>query len=466
MKFYRNAIILLVIVALLAGAYFLIRNKKANEPLSQPREYEKLADYISTDIESVSLENKEGTFVIIRKDDEWALSVPTDLRYDASAVSSIVINSAAIVVDKVVEEDAQDLSIYGLDDPAFATIKAKDGTSVTIEIGSKTPTGGGYYVKASGTNRVCVIGSYTGDKLVSGRNSMRTKQLFDITVDDIDSFGMNRKGQTVFMSEKDGDTWNMLTPISGNLNETSFYPMLEAIADTTIVEFVEDKPADLSVYGLDKPTYELVFSTEVTGEVKLQMGREDRNRSAIFAKLEGNDEVFTIDINPFTFLDKPLKEIVSVFAYIVNINQLEKIDLTMDGKTTHMELDVYMDEEGNSDNDKDKFYVDGIDASGKDEDGKQPFRKFYQALIGISIDEIDTDGDPSGKEADITVVYTLKDGTMKVEFIPRDENFYYVVRNGEYAGVLVKRKNKVDFGIEGMKQALDTLMDFLAEQEK
>ena len=113
-----------------------------------------------------------------------------------------------------------------------------------------------------------------------------------------------------------GDTWNMLTPISGNLNETSFYPMLEAIADTTIVEFVEDKPADLSVYGLDKPTYELVFSTEVTGEVKLQMGREDRNRSAIFAKLEGNDEVFTIDINPFTFLDKPLKEIVSVFAIL------------------------------------------------------------------------------------------------------------------------------------------------------
>ena len=49
-------------------------------------------------------------------------------------------------------------------------------------------------------------------------------------------------------------TWNMLDTDSGNLNETSFYPMLEAIADTTIVEFVEDKPADLSAYGLDKPT--------------------------------------------------------------------------------------------------------------------------------------------------------------------------------------------------------------------
>ena len=131
----------------------------------------------------------------------------------------------------------------------------------------------------------------------------------------------------------------------------------------------------------------------------------------------------------------------------------------------NMTLDVYVDEEGNMDKDKDKFYVEGVDASGRNEDGDQPFRKFYQALIGICIDEIDMEGDPSGGKADITINYTLKTGTMKVEFIPKDENFYYVVRNGEYANVLVKRKNKVEFGVEGMKQAYKTMMDFLAEQQ-
>ena len=412
------------------------------------------------------MKNSDGTFVIVKKDDEWALSTPTDLRYDSSQLSSIVINSAAIVADKMVEENAEDLSIYGLDDPATAIIKAKDGTSVTLEIGNQTPTGGGYYVKRAGENKVYTISKYTGDKLTSGRNDIRTKQLFDITPDDIQKFGLNRKGQNIFISEKIDDTWNMVAPIKGSMNDTSFLPMLEAIAGTEVVEFVDDDPEDLSVYGLDKPTYELIFSTEATGEVKLQMGLELKNASTIYAKLDGVDEVFTIRTSPFTFLDKPLKEIVNIFAYIVNISEVKKIDLTMDGKTTHMELDVYLDEEGNMDSDKDKFYVNGVDASGKNENGKQPFRQFYQALIGISIDEIDVDGDPAGGKADITIDYTLKDGSMKVEFIPKDEYFYYVVRNGEYAGVLVKRKNKGEFGIDGMKEAYNTMMEFLAGQQE
>jgi hypothetical protein len=466
MKFYRNAVILVIIVALLTGAYFLVRNNKVNQQDVQTKQYEKLSDYLSTDLESVTLENKSGTFVIVKKDGDWALSVPSDLRYDSSVLSSIVVNSASIIVDKVVEESAEDFSIYGLDDPAVATIKAKDGTSVTVEIGNQTPTGGGYYAKLKDKSKVCVISKYTGDKLLSGRNDIRTKQLFDMKTDDIKKFGLNRKGWNVFISEKADDKWNMVTPIEGDMNESSFLPMLDALVNTQVTEFVEDSAGDLSVYGLDKPAYELIFSTEAAGEMRLQIGLELKDNYTMYAKLDSVDEIFTIDASQFAFLDKPLKEIVSIFAYIVNIQDVKKIDLTMDGKTTHMELDVFLDEEGNMDSDKDKFYVNGIDASGKDENGKQPFRKFYQALIGVCIDEIDLEGDPSGGKADITIDYTLKDGTMKVEFIPKDENFYYVVRNGEYAGVLVKTRNKVDFGIEGMKQAYDTMMEFLAGQGK
>ncbi len=465
MKLYRNAIILLVIVALLVGVYFLIRSKKPDDLPTQPDEYESLTDYTSDQIESVTLENSDGTFIIIKKDNDWALSAPTDLKYDPSALSSIVINSASIIADKVVEEDPQDLSIYGLDDPAIARVEVKDGTVTTIEIGDKTPTKGGYYVKVAGTSKVYVISSFTGDKLVTGRNGMRIKQLFDFTADKIDSLAMNRRGESVFASamDKESGSWSMISPIKGSVNETAFAPMLEALTNTMILEFIEDKPADLSLYGLDKPAYEFVFNAEGAGEIKLQMGTEMKKGSSIYAKLDGNDEVFTIDMTPYTFLDKPLKEIINVFAYIVNIDQVKKIDLTMDGKTTNMTLDVYKDAEGNSDNDKDKFYVNGIDASGKDEKDDQPFRKFYQALIGVCIDEIDLEGKPE-VSADITIDYTLKDGTMRVEYISKDENFYYVVRNGEYAGVLVKKRNKTDFGIDGMKQAYDTMMTFLAEQ--
>jgi hypothetical protein len=467
MKFYKNAIILVLIVALLAGVYVLVTRTKP-ESTDYTSDLIRLTDYTSDEVESVTLENPEGIFVIVRKDEEWALSSPADLKYDSSVLSSIVINASSIVADRLVEENAQDIAKYGLDDPVIVKLKTKDGKETVLEVGDVTPTKGGYYIKFAGKNDVYVIGTYTGDYLVKDRNGMRSKKLFDFVSDDISNLSMDRNGQNVFRSFKEKDdinSWTMTEPIKGSMNSSTLFPMLEALSGTMVNEFVESKPSDLAQYGLDTPAYEFEFDTATTGTYKLLMGDEKKKGSTIYAKLDNSDEVFTVDISAYTtFLDKPLKEIVSVFAYIVNIDQVKKIDLTMDGKTTNMVLDVYKDEEGNSDADKDKFYVNGIDASGKDENDDQPFREFYQALIGISLDEIDVDGKPE-RDAEITVNYTLKDGSMKVEFIPKDENYYYVVRNGEYAGILVK-KNKKEFGIVGMKESFNTMMDFLSSQEK
>ena len=205
------------------------------------------------------------------------------------------------------------------------------------------------------------------------------------------------------------------------MNDSSFIPMLEALVNARATEFVEENPDDLSVYGLDKPAYELIFSTEATGEVKLQMGFERREDYTIYAKFDGEDEVFAIDTNTFTFLDKPLKEIVNIFAYIVNIQDVEKIDLTMDGKTTHMELDVYLDEEGN------------MDGQGQvlrkrhrcQRQGRKRQAAVQEILPGADRRlhrRIDLEGDPAGKQADITIEYRSETGKMKVEYIPKDEH--------------------------------------------
>ncbi|MGI6668652.1 MAG: DUF4340 domain-containing protein [Acetivibrionales bacterium] len=468
MKFYKNAIILVLIVALLAGVYvFVLKTRPESE--DNTSDLLKLTDYISSDVESVTLENPDGTFVIVRKDDEWVLSSPSDLKYDSSVLSSIVINAASITADRLVEENAQDIAKYGLDDPVIVRMKTKDGKETVLEVGDRTPTKSGYYIKFAGENDVYIIGTYTGNYLVTDRNGMRSKQLFDFELDDINTLAMNRKGQKVFRSVKeekdDISSWKLTEPIKGSVNGNAIYPMLEALANTTVDEFLEDKPSDLAQYGLDEPVYEFEIGTEAAGTYKLLMGDEKEKGSTIYAKLGNSDEVFAVDISSYNaFLDKPLKEIVSVFVYLVNIDDVKKIDLTMDGKTTNMVLDIYKDSEGNSDRDKDKFYVNGMDASGKNEDGDQPFRKFYQALIGISLDEVDVDGRPEG-DAEITINYTLKDGSMKVEFISKDDNYYYVVRNSEYAGILVK-KNKKSFGVMEMKEAYKTLMDFLSSQQK
>jgi hypothetical protein len=466
MKFYRNAIILLVVVALLVGAYFLVRSIKPEEKPIQANEYERLTDYLTDTIESVTLINDDGTFVITKKDEEWGLSSPTDLRYDPDILSSIVINASSIVADKVVEENAADLSIYGLDDPDKAIVKTKDGEETILEIGDLTPTQGGNYVKLAGSNKVYVMSSFVGERLTMGRNDIRSKIMFDFTSDLIDTISMNRKGSRLFSAvlKEDGASWTMTYPISGSVNESAVYPMLDALSSTNIVEFIEEDPKDLSKYGLDKPSYEFEFTVEGKN-YKLTFGDEQYKDTVRYAMLDGSNEVVTVSMGAYNFLDKPLKEVLNIFAYIVNIDQVKKIDVTMDGKTDHMELEVYKDENGQMDYEKDKFYFNGVDATAEDEDGKQPFRKYYQALIGVGLDEIDTEGNPEGP-AEIIFDYTHVDGSkMKVEFISKDENYYYVVRNGEYAGILVKKRNKVDFGLEGVRQTRQALIDFLAKQQ-
>ena len=468
MKLYRNAIILVVIVALLVGAYFVVSKNKAADvdpDASTPTDTIKVVDYTTDKLASVTVQNPDGTFVLTQQGTAWVLTSPTDIKADPSVLSSIAINASSIIADKLVEENAQDLTKYGLDKSVVVKLELKDKTEKSFEIGEKTPTKGGYYVKVTGENKVYVVSSYTCDQIIINRNGLKSKDLFGITSDMINKISMDRKGENVFTSEADAQvktSWNLLKPIKGNTNTTALTPMFDALSGTRVMEFIEEKPADLSKYGLDKPSYAFDFGTTTAGAFKLLLGDEKTKGSEMYAKLDGRDEVFTIDSTAYNFLDKPLREIIDLFVYLVNIDQVTGIDLTMDGRTDKMKLDVYKDKDGNSDSDKDKFTFNGKDATGKNEDDKQPFREFYQALIAIGLDEVDLSGAKPVDNPDISINYTLKDGSMKIDYVSKDADYYYVFRNGEYVNILVK-KTKKDFGVVGMKDSYNTLVDFLAK---
>jgi hypothetical protein len=466
MKLYRNAVILVVIVALLGAAYYFVnKSKSAENGADTGNDLIKLTDYTTDKIASVTIVNSEGTMVIVKEGTDWKLSSPTDFKADPSKLSGIVINISSVTADKVIEENAADLAKYGLDRAVLATVKLTDGTEKTIEVGGQTPTKDAYYAKLKDAPKVYTISTYTAEQLLQKKKDIMDKAILALKSEDIIALSMDRKGQNLFKSSKtDATNWSMTSPIQGSVNASALEPMLAAVATVTALEFDDIESPNLADYGLDNPPYVFEFQTS-TANYKLLLGKEKVKGSQIYAKLDGSKEVFTLDETPFNFLDKPLKEIVDVFAYIVNIDSVTRIDLTMDGKTTVMGLDVYKDAEGKMDSDKDKFTVDGKDASGKDKDDKQPFRNFYQALIGISLDDIDLTGVPTGTP-EVSIKYYLKTspGTMQVDFISKDANYYYVMRNGKYANIVV-RKDKKDFGVAGMKESYQTLMDFLAQQK-
>jgi hypothetical protein len=457
MKLYKNAIILVVVLAVLAGAYAVVVNLKG-EDKSERKTYEKIIDLRSTEMKELTIERETEKLIFVKdeNDNEWKLQYPENVKYDPSKLSSAAINFSSVFIEKLIEENTSDLAQYGLDKPVVVTAKMQDGTVEILEIGSLTPTGGAYYVKKKDENTVYTADTYTIEKVILTEKDIREATLFKVTTEDFKGLSMNRKGQLVFNAKYENEKWVLTEPIKGNANTSAIYPMLEAISQTQIDKIVEQNPQNLGEYGLDKPSYELEFET-VDGKTRILLGKEDPQNSLTYMMIDGVNEVYTISSEPYTFLDKPIEEIVESFAYIVSIWDVERIEVEMDG----YKLDLKLDTDPDRDSEKDKFYVNGKDASMKDENDKQPFRAYYQSLIGVTLSSVEPAAQPTGNP-EITFTYYLKidPKVMKVEFIPKDDRYYYVVRNGEYSGLVVD-KRKFDQP-EGVRECYNKLMAALS----
>jgi hypothetical protein len=241
-------------------------------------------------------------------------------------------------------------------------------------------------------------------------------------------------------------------------------PIIDAFTKLTISSFIEDNATDLEKYGLKTPAYALEVNTS-KGKNRILLGTVKQGSTELYAIIDGSKDVFTIDPSALTFLDKPFREIIEPFIYIVNIDTVTKIDVTMDGQTVISTIETDKDKgEVQADKDKDKFTVNGKDATLKDDNDDQPFRKYYQALIGITLDGIEMDAVPVGAP-EITFSYTLNKApeTMKVEFISKDKDYYYVVKNGKYSNILVQ-KTQFD-KLEGVRDTYKILMDLINKKK-
>lgn len=458
MRKYAKPIVLILIAALLGGVYFYATKKQGKattDPNAPSSNSIKIYEIDASKITEVTIERQDGKYVFQKSGDKYSMVSPTDFVADTSKISSIFSSLNSVYADKVVEENASNTSQYGFDKPVKVSVKY-DGGVKELEIGDMNSTKDSYYVREKGSTKIYTIGTYTIDAINVPKNDLRDKTLFTVKPEDITGLSVSKGGNLVFTSSKSGDQWKLTAPIDANADANSMTTISTAISQiSTYVSFIEDKPADLDKYGLKNPAYSVEFVT-ASGKKTLLLGNDYKKGTEVYAKLADAPQVFTINPEPLNFLDKPLKEIIEVFAYIVNIQDVSKVVVDMDGKSTISEIST-----DGTDSTKDKFTVDGRNANIEDDKSNNLFKKYYQGMIGIAMSDIDTNYKPAGKP-EITITYTLKKdpGTMKVEFIPRDANYYYVVRNGKYANIIVdKRDFDKDGGLRPTYKALVDAMN-------
>jgi hypothetical protein len=166
----RPTLILLIILALAIGAYFLIKNRPLKSTESTPTVLGNTFLVTKSDgvLQSLRINDDQGHTVQLQRDPSkvWVLAAPTPGEADQALAGAAETQVGALRIVTTLET-IPDLSAIKLDSPACTIeLKFDSGIQHKLEVGDLTPTGSGYYVRYDG-GKVYVISQDGIDSLLN-----------------------------------------------------------------------------------------------------------------------------------------------------------------------------------------------------------------------------------------------------------------------------------------------------------
>lgn len=494
MKSYKTLIIALAAIVVVIGLYFLLvkvfpaesdtAEAEASETVSTTAEtvyvinedYETVTGYemlygdgstFKVDVIPPVGEDSNSTFEVTPKSDKF--------NYDSSKLRSMLYTVSAISAKEIIAENADDLSLYGLDKPLFTlVIDFEGGREVKLYIGAETVVDGNYYCMTNESKTVYMVGPYLISLLERSELEYRDVTFFPTYTDDdiytnINWFRLTQRDGTVIEIETD-DTYRkaatdapssyyvMSQPVlaSGN-SDTIQSEILDVAAPVYAIGVVCDiTDAQYAEYGFDNPA-KLEMKDAEGNSFSLLIGSKCENQEYTYVMLEGTGMVMTAETSCFTWQDIDYTEFMIRTAWYYNIENVSTVDYYI-GDTEHDTLTVAFteetDDEGETKTVISKATLNGTEISDTNA------RRLYTRTLNFRVVSDIPEGTELG-EPEIKLVITLLSGEKKtLELIPINDRQYAARVNGEakfyvYLKNVTKLKENIASVLEGDELEMD-----------
>src|SRR5437016_2475522 len=146
---------LLFIVFVLLGGYVYFAEYRGKDDRQKQEEAKKKAFQVEDkDISEISLIYPDRTITAVKKaEKQWQITSPAGLEADSDTWDEMASSVPRIERNDTVAQNAQDLSAFGLKDPAVkVSAKLKDGKTIDILFGSDNPRKTFSYAKLGNSN--------------------------------------------------------------------------------------------------------------------------------------------------------------------------------------------------------------------------------------------------------------------------------------------------------------------------
>jgi hypothetical protein len=436
-----------VVLALMVGAYFWLSRPKpaaapaAALPVLSKGDKDKIVKVVLGD-------RPEGTLVLIRNGDKWVTDPPVNAVLEPTSVDNLLYAFSSLNAERVIEEKPANLGQYGLAPPrAAATGTWLDGTTRTLLLGDRAPSGSSYYIQVKGDPRVYTVQSYTGQNLHWTLKDIRSRTITPpINYDEVEYVKIVERDGTVLEAKKKTDAETktfqlgfgqyLLTrpyPTPRGLDSQKQDTLIKGAQSVSISDFAEEPLKGMEAYGLSNPKAEAVVRDK-SNTIDYLFG--DQKGTQTWFAVRGQPGVYLVDTSSLDFLKTKPFDVIDKFVFIPNIDDMDRMDITTGG-TAHTLIITRTSTKAAKAGDPD-VVTSAYTADGKTVEAES-FKKCYQSLIGLQVE-----GETSrkvGGTPDLSMVFALNKGDVRkvrVDYTPYDRDFDAIFVNGVGGFALTK----------------------------
>ena len=229
----------------------------------------------------------------------WRITQPLSAEADSERVASLLSSAQSASLNRVVEDSAADLSVFGLEEPQLTLELFPPGpdSSLKLTLGNKNPTGSYIYASsASKPARVILLNNWLLSDLNKSADELRDKRLFHLDRNLVQKITVAQRGSARLALGKSENTWQLELPLTAQADRDSVDKLLESLSDARAESFIDTvNSEDLQHYGLQPPelTVEL-FEGEGGPVHMLHVGGKD-SEGNFFARREGAENVLLVE---------------------------------------------------------------------------------------------------------------------------------------------------------------------------
>ena len=205
MKFKTTVVMAGILALLIVALYWsgVRRDEKKEATEAAGRFF----SFSESDIAEVTITDSDKTITLQsvpnNPNTPYLITAPIETVADDGMVSSFFFQLARLKSERKIAEHPADLVPFGLDHPAQSVQIVVKGGKDLIEVGGKSITGRGIYLKVGGA--VHLVESGITDYLTKSFDDFRRRELFSFFSSDVQSIQFEGGGESIMLTQKKGE---------------------------------------------------------------------------------------------------------------------------------------------------------------------------------------------------------------------------------------------------------------------